>query len=197
MPVSQRALAKHWGISQPHVNRLVKKGCPVNSLRAATLWRKARGRKRAPTNSGLNLDPKPGRPKNPAKPSKSGDSLLDALHNAIAAADDAFEDYQAARLAHSMERSSALSIHNKALDQRFKAEKAYREEQERRNILVPRQEIIEICRRAMDQVLRALRKLPTETGPQCNPTDALLARNTLEREVNKIISIGHKALTEL
>jgi hypothetical protein len=119
------------------------------------------------------------------------------LHNAIAAADDAFGDYQAARLAHSMEKSSALSIHNKALDQRFKAEKAYREEQERRNILVPRQEIIEICRRAMDQVLRALRKLPTETGPQCNPTDALLARSILEREVNKIISIGHKALTEL
>jgi len=201
MPIKQTALAKHWGLTKVRVGQLVKQGCPLNSIRAADLWRKSRGQKRAPTNktiaANLQQRGKRGRPKNPRKPSRTGDSLLDALNNAIAIADDAFADYQDARVTdNKLERRSLLAEHSKALEVRMTTEKAYREEQERRNILVPRQEIIEVCRRALDQVLRALRKLPLETGPQCNPTDALLAKTILEREVNKIISIGRRALTE-
>lgn len=174
----------------------------MNSLRAATLWRKARGQKRAPTNgkiSSLNLDSKskgPGRPKKSPKPSETGDSLLDALNDAIAVQKTAFEKFQESA-GSPMANSAVLSMHNKAIDQRFKAEKSYREEQERRGILVPQQEVIEKCRHAMDQVLRLLKKLPTESGPQCNPTNPLLAKAILDREVNRIIAAGYNAMKGL
>jgi hypothetical protein len=127
---------------------------------------------------------------------KTGDSLLDALNNTIAVAAAAYENFQAA-IGNPMEQGSALALHNHAIDQQFKAEKAYREEQERRGILVPQQQIIERCRHAMDQVLRALKKLPTESGPHCNPTNALLAKNILERAVNKIIAVGFGAMRDI
>lgn len=96
-----------------------------------------------------------------------------------------------------MTQSAALSMHNHALDQRFKAEKAYREEQERRNILVPKQEATELCRRSMEAMLRPLKKLATETGPQCANKDALLIVKILERKIAEIIATGRKALHDL
>lgn len=191
MPISTRQLAKHMGISQSRAVQLKQQGCPMNSLRAATLWRKARIQKRAPTNgkiSSPNLDSKRGRPRNPVKPSDSGDGLLDALNDSKAVRRMAFEKYQDAVTANNSDISARLSEHSKATEAYIKAEKSYREEQERRGILVPQQEVIEKCRHAMDQVLRGLKKLPNESGPQCNPTNPLLAKNVLDRAVNQIIA---------
>jgi len=191
-------IANHWGVSRPRASKLVKEGCPTNSLKAADLWRENRGRKREAPKSKLGKfadEPKrKGRPQTPRKPAKTGDSLLDALNNAIAVADGAFEDYEYARVHKLGSRSIRLSEHNKAIDSRLKAEKAYREEMERRKILVPIQEAVDMCRRTMDPVLRRLKKLPQESGPQCNPQDALTAVRILEAEVNTIIGIGRKAL---
>jgi hypothetical protein len=201
MAVSQGQLAKHWGITQQAVSKLVKQGCPLNSLRAATLWRKARGRKRAPTNSHPNSDAKlkkRGRPKNPRKPSRTGDSLQDALNNAIAISDDAFVDYQEARVSgNKLERRSLLAEHSKALEVRMTTEKAYREEMERREILVPVTEMGEKFRRVLDAILRPLKKLPIETSPQCAMKEALAIREIMDRKVAEIIKAGNKAASEL
>ena len=204
MAVSQGQLAKHWGITQQAVSKLVKQGCPLNSLRAASLWRNARGRKRAATNgkiSSPNLDSKSkgrGRPKNPRKPSQTGDSLKDALNNAIAIADDAFEDYQQARAAgENMNRRSLLAEHSKALEVRMTTEKAYREEMERRSILVPVTEMSEKFRRILDAILRPLKKLAIETSPQCAMKEALAIREIIDRKVAEVIKAGNKSAAEL
>lgn len=167
----------------------------MNSLRAATLWRKAQGQKRAPTNSSANLRMgKKGRPKDPPKVSNTGDGLQDSLNNAKSIAILAYGNVLNAG---TMEQASMLSIHNKAIDQVFKAEKAYREEMERRGILVSKQEITELCRRTMDAILKPLKKLAIETGPQCVNKDALMIVKILQRKVDEIIATGRKAMAEM
>jgi len=49
----------------------------------------------------------------------------------------------------------------------------------------------------MEPVLRRLKKIPAEVGPQVNPQDALTAVKILEGEVNAVIAIGRKALDAL
>lgn len=170
----------------------------MNSLRAADLWRKNRGAKRERTDTKLSKfadEPRgKGRPVKAKQPSRTGDSLLDALLNSIAVADGAFEDYEYARVHKLGSRSIRLSEHNKAIDSRLKAEKAYREELERRRIIVPISEAIDMCRRTMEPVLRRLKKLPQEAGPQCNPQEPLNAVKILEGEINAIIATGRRAL---
>lgn len=193
-------IARHWGVSRPRVSKLVnKEGCPTNSLKAADRWRESRGQKRAATNKGDERMEKvaAGRPRAIKRPSKTGDSLLDALNNAIAVADGAFEEYELARVGKLPTRSARLSEHNKALDARLKAEKAYREELERRGVLVMKTEITEKCRRGLDSVLRRLNKLPQECGPQCNPSEPLMAVTVLQRAVDEIKGSAQMAMSEL
>lgn len=190
-------MANHLGISKPRVVQLKKEGMPMSSFEAADKWRKQRELRRAPTNSKFAVGEKEAKAKKNAKVRKlksSGDSLYDALQAAILVHEGAFEDYELARLDSSGSRSARLSEHNKALEARLKAEEAYRKESERRGILVPKAEIIEMARRCIDAVLRRLRKLPQEQGPQCNPSEPLMAVKILEREVGEIISAGQRAL---
>lgn len=133
----------------------------------------------------------------PPPPSKTGDSLLDALNNSIYVADRAFEEYMAACAKNSPQRSSRLSEHNKAMDGRLKAEKAYREELERRGVLVDKAVILQTARQAIEAVLRRLKRLPPEVGPQCNPSDPLLATTVLTREVTAVILTGKKEIDGL
>jgi hypothetical protein len=193
-------LARRWGVTRQRASQLVKSGCPTNSFRAADLWRENRGEKRAPTNGACKFADEPrgkGRPPKARKPSQTGDSLQDALNNSIAVADGAFEDYEYARVNKLASRSIRLSEHNKAIDSRLKAEKAYREELERRGILVNKHEITEKIRRCMDAVLKHLKRLPQESGPQCNPQDPIMALTILQRAVDEILLTGQKALHDL
>lgn len=62
-----------------------------------------------------------------------------------------------------------MRIYLATLKNRFMAERMAREELERRKVLVNKQHIVDYCRRLLDAVLKRLRRLPDETGPQCNP----------------------------
>lgn len=48
--VTKVEIARHLGITKMHAGRLVKRGCPLTSLKAAKLWRDANPPKRAATN---------------------------------------------------------------------------------------------------------------------------------------------------
>ena len=192
-------IGKHLGVTRQMVAKLKKRGMPINSLKAAARWRGEQQLKRVASNAKtaeMRTTGK-GRPPKPKKPSNTGDSLLDALNNTITVADDAFMAYQRAVAGNLSTQSARLSEHNKAVEARLKAEKLYREELERRNILVPKAVILESCRRCLDAVLRRLKKLPMEQGPQCNPQEPLMATTILEREINEIIAVGQKALKGL
>jgi hypothetical protein len=172
-------MAKAFQISRTRVTQLVKEGMPLTSIAAAKKWRNKRGDKRAPTNSisAANLQPNEIHAKRKLKarkPSKTGDSLLDALNNSIVVADAAFEDFHFARLNNLPTRSVRLSEHSKAIEARLKSERAYREESERREVLVNKQVIMDKCRHCLETVLRLIKKLPSENAAQANPHDQIL-----------------------
>jgi hypothetical protein len=208
--ISKSELARHWKVSRQMVMKYVKQGCPLNSKRAADQWKHNRVLKRAPT-SGPSigkfaveetepLEPiggikKRGRPIKPKQPHRTGDSLMDALNNAITIQERAFEQAEKAMISESSSTSSLLHVHTKALEARFMAETAYREEMERRGLVVEKAIIVEMTRRTMEPVLRRLRRLPQERGPECNDApNAIAAVGILQKEVNSIIAIGRKAL---
>lgn len=203
MPVpTLTEIAAHLGISIPRAHQLKAKGMPINTLKAALLWRESTAKKREATNkkrAAAIVQGRAGRPRKIVrnKPANTDDSLKDSLTDAITIERDAFEAYQDAKMARSPDMSARLSEFNKALQGRQNAERLYREENQVRNLLVPKTTITELCRRCMDTVLRRLKKLPGEQGPQCNPQDPLMAVRILEREVNEIITAGHAALGTL
>ena len=204
---TQREIAEHLKLSQGMVNRLIRAGMPDDSLEKAAEWRrKNEPAKRAGRGGGRK--PKPKQPSSNltqvqapipivVKRSNSGDSLQDALNNAIAVADQAFEAYLHAMQHSPSTLSQRISEHNKAMDARLNAETLYRKELERREILVNKHKILEHCRRALDSVLRRIKKLPGEVGPQANPSEPLVAVNVLNRAVAEIMSTGEKSLREL
>jgi hypothetical protein len=172
---------------------------PSDSVQAAVKWRENRGLKREPTNgrSAKVQSKKKGRRRTLSKPSNTGDGLKDSLGDAVTVSKDAFVAYQDALRAESASTSSRLSEFNKALQGRLLAERMYREELQARGILVPRTEIVESCRRAMDAMLRRLKKMPGETGPQCAGREPLEIVAILQRTVNEIMQAGQKAMEGL
>lgn len=64
-------------------------------------------------------------------------------------------------------------------------------------VLVNKHEICERIRRRMEAVLERLRRLPQESGPQCNPAQPHMALAILQRAVDEILLTGQKALTDL
>lgn len=189
---TQKQIAEAWGTSRPYVAMCKKQGCPTHTIAAATKWREANASKRVSPTAKAPVAEKPakgkkaGRPRSLPEPSKTGDSLLDALNNAIYTADMAYVAYRDAVLTESPTMAARLSESSKATQVRIVVEKAYREEQERRGVLVPRPIIIERCRKGMESVLRMLNKLPSEQGPQCNPDNPIMAMKVLQRKVDEI-----------
>lgn len=209
---SLQKIADHLGVSKARVIGLRREGMPVDTIKAAALWRSRQVLRRSPTNgrnkgTTRNVDPaslQPGKkvPKRRWKLTRSalsrtGDSLADSLADAITIAQDAFEAYQEAKMDQSVTMSSRLSEFNKALEGRQKAERLYREEMERRQLLVLKTEITERCRRCLEPVLRLLRKLPVEVGPQCNEQDPLKATKILQIATDKILLSGQQAMKGL
>lgn len=192
---SQADLARSFGISRERVNQLVREGMPMNSTKAAELWRKERGLRRKPTNERKFAaeKKKAGRPRKPKEAPKSGDTLYDALQAAITIQEEAFRMAQEAMAAQKDELIAArLHVHTKALEARQAAEKSYREELERRSVLIPYAQAAEMFRKGFDFILNRMRRLPQALAPRCNPTAALMAFNILEREVNAIIADGQR-----
>lgn len=189
---TQNEIAKAWGTSRPYVAMCKKHGCPTHTIAAATKWREANASKRVSPSAKAPVSQKPakgkkaGRPRALPEPSKTGDSLLDALNNAIYTADMAYIAYRDAVLTESPTMAARLSESSKATQVRIVVEKAYREEQERRSVLVPKPIIIERCRKGMEAVLKMLNKLPSEQGPQCNPDNPIMAMKVLQRKVDEI-----------
>ncbi|HAK06595.1 MAG TPA: hypothetical protein DCO65_04905, partial [Spartobacteria bacterium] len=71
---------------------------------------------------------------------------------------------------------------------RFRAEQAYREELERRRILIPLAEAMDLARRGYDIILSRLRSLPQNVAPRCNPANPNLVMEILEAECTEIIA---------
>jgi hypothetical protein len=202
---TQAQIARSWGVSRAYITKLVKKGMPLDSFEAAKEFREAHASKRATTSpvqiaKQLQEEKDEGTPKpctrrkeysgrKLAQDRQSDNSLDDALFAAIQASDEAFRLLGEAMIeGRDSVISARLSVHNKALETRFKAESAYREEMERRRILIPLAEAMEIARRGYEIILQRLNALPQNVAQRCNPTDPDRAITVLESECTAILA---------
>ncbi len=209
--LTKAAVARDWGVSQTYVNTCVKKGCPLTSFEDARDWRLAHASQRE-TTSAIQLakkvaeeadddspearkrrkayfEDKAGEPRIP-----SASSLDEALFASIRASDEAFRMLQEAMIEGKDSKIGVrLSIHTKAVEARFEAEKSYREEQERRRILIPLAEAQDMARKGFDIIIARLAALPQNMAQRCNPSDPHRAMEALKTEVAAIVAKAQKA----
>jgi len=124
-------------------------------------------------------------------------SLDEALFAAIEASDEATRLLKEAMIeGKSNKVSPLLSIHTKAIEARFRAEQSYRDELERRRILIPLTEAQDIARKGFDVIIARLTALPQNVAPRCNPQDPHRAMNLLEEAVAAIMEDARAAFAE-
>lgn len=204
-------IARDWGTSPEYVIKCVKKGCPTDSFENARDWRKAHASSRPPT-SPVQIARQLAEEKDADSPAArksqkkyfqnkpngfrvpAENSLDDALRKAITASDEAFRLLAEAMLEDKDSKISVrLTVFNKAQEGLFKAETAYREEMERRRVLIPLSEAKDLFRRGYDIILSRLRCLPQNVAPRCNPANPHLAIAILETECVEIIADARRA----
>ena len=207
---SQRDIAKNWQCAHSYVGKCVNNGCPTDSFKSARAWRKLHASKRATTSpkqlAKLVLQKKDDgspeareyqkefpkdRPESTRLPTDI--PIEDAVVNARQAAAEAWRLLSESMTANEDDLIGVrLSVHNKALEAFFKAESAYREELERRRILIPVAEAMEIARRGYEVILQRLKALPQNVSSRCNPTDPNRAMTVLESECTAILGDAQK-----
>jgi len=230
--VTKVEIARHLGITKMHAGRLVKRGCPMTSLKAAKVWRDANPPKRAATTvkvtapkvtqppkakkpaakssrinpraaeksrkattkpvGGSKGPPEPEKAVLPARAEKSGDSLLDALNAAIHVHEVSLSLFDYACKHSPITIPARLSEHTRALTARFTAEESYRKELQHRKVLINKDEAFQTARQVVEAILKRLRRMPIEVGPQCNPQESLRATKILQKSVDEIIATGSK-----
>lgn len=208
--ITKAELARSWKVSHQYISRLVARGCPLTNFEDANQWRIANASSRPPTHPkriAQILEDEDGPEARAARkayydnriegarPVPSGDSLDGALQNATYANDEAFrllEESMALRQDKLI--STRLGVFNKSSENRFKAEQAYREEQERRSILIEMTKAQDWARKAFEVILSRLGALPQNLAVRCNPQNPHTAMDALEEEVKTIIADGQKAI---
>ena len=197
--IRQIDLTREWSVSREYVSKLCKRGMPLDSLKAANEWREANAKSKT-ASTGVNAGKpvkaaevpkgKRGRPMGSINGDRSLEGALKAAVNAqlrvAKMLDDAVMSNRPSLVA------PMLSIHTKAIEARFSAEKAFREEQQKRNILIPLNDAIAMFRKGWDMVLGRLKRLPQSKCTACNPSNPRLAFDTLETAINQIVGDAQK-----
>lgn len=205
-------IARDWDVSHQYVSKKVKQGCPTDSLENARLWRQAHAQSKLPTHTSSiqqiieeKDDDSPearerrkkfleGR-ENPTLPK---DLPIEAqLQNARNVAAEAYRLVEEAMLVGKASSIAPLvAIHNKAAEALWKAEQSYREELERRNVLIEVSQANELARRGWEIVVARLSALPQNVAPRCNPHDPNHAMDILQHECAAIIADARKAFSQ-
>lgn len=197
-------IARAWGVSHQYASKMIKKGCPTDSLESALEWRKLHHSKRPAPPCPKRLTRRSSQQENTQKqeserpegtrPPASDTPLEDALLNARQAAAEAWRLLSESMTANQDDLIGVrLSVHNKALEALFKAEQSYREELERRKILVPLNEAQDLSRKGYEIILSRLSSLPPNMAPRVNPKDPGHAMDLLQTECSGIIADAQKA----
>jgi hypothetical protein len=202
-------IARAFETTRQYVQKCIKKGCPTDSVENALLWRELNAKSKSPTSPTSvqkiieeKEDESPEareRRKKYLENRSSGElpedyELEDAV---IAARQSAGQAWRLLELAMAEGKPSViapfLAIHNKALEALFKAEQSYREELERRNILIEVSVANDMARKGWSTVISDLSRFPQNVASRCNPHDPNHAMDILQKECAAIISSARKA----
>lgn len=206
-------IAKSWGTSRAYVYKLAKKGCPLDSIDAATEWRSAnaklgvgyrsRGAGAPPDFSGDENDEvgngarvaeqQPnwgsGSRQSYAKTRVNVRTVERSLKQAIEIERMAAEVVEAAR-SNPEKLVTAINAYNKALANRMDAEKRVLEYQQARKLLIPLDAAKELINRAWGPLLARLRSAPKRAAMKANPSDDTLAEQVFSEEIESAIAEG-------
>ena len=205
MPIKQTELAAHWGCGKAYVNKLVKKGCPLDSLEAADVWRRPRkvatrrGKRKQPPGMGTPGTPSPDAgiaPPAPPPPSLAGETppavrrqaveRLGTLHQALLAS----IEVQTGAYGLVMESiqgppdeqewlGNRIAAYNKATEGRLKTEAEVQDLEVKAGRLLPYEEHTALLSRALMPLFSRLFSLGKRCAVKANPTNPVLAEKEL------------------
>lgn len=206
-------IAKSWGTSRAYVYKLAKKGCPVDSIEAASDWRSAnaklgvgyrsRGAGAAETflerdeegvGGGAGVAEQPtnwgaGPRKSYAKTRVNVKTIERSLKQAIEIERMAAEVVESAK-SNPEKLVTAINAYNKALANRMDAEKRVLEYQQARKLLIPLDAAKDLINRAWVPLLARLRSAPKRAAMKANPSDDTLAEEVFSEEIESAIAEG-------
>jgi alpha-beta hydrolase superfamily lysophospholipase len=194
-----KIIADSWGTSRAYVYKLAKKGCPIDDLEQATLWRTAnsklgigsRSKKTLQTHhqEGGKLVEVQSYRKTPTKIKVK--TIEQSLKQAIAVEQQSAEAVDRLREAGELDRIvTAINAYNKALQNRLETEKRVLELQEAQKKLIPIDVAKQIIQRAWQPLLTRLRSAPKRAALKANPIDDALAEAAFREEIEIAIAEG-------
>jgi hypothetical protein len=193
-------LARNLGFSCQYMQRCVKAGCPTDTFDNARLWFGAHRQhpKKEPKSpiSTEELAHKYARQyaDDPKVQEELAELFKTLIHSAIAS-EEAFRNLEEAFIERKTSKISTwLNLHSKSVEDRVKAERMVREEQERRGILIPLAVAQDMARRSLGVIIARLRNLPQNAGARCNPANAHQAMGILEAECEGLLADARRAI---
>lgn len=209
--VSQADIARDWKVSAAYVSKKVKEGCPTDSLENARLWRAAHASSKGSTsrsriqeivNEKEDDSPEARERRKKFLEGRESSSLPkdltieETLQHARYVAAEAYRLVEEAMMVGKASVIAPLvAIHNKALESLWKSEQSYREELERRNILIEVDKANELARRGWDIVISRLSSLPQNMAARVNPHDPNHAMDLLQHECTAIVADVRKVFS--
>lgn len=214
--IKQSQLARAWGVSRAYVNELVKKrGMPIESFKTekqATEWRELNAMSKAPVRGNrvgkiaskktpqkvASRVSKKSRGDVPPEQEKTQDGSLEAaLQATVRVAIEAETLVMDAMRGKDVAAIPALlSIHNKAIESRFSAQRSFREEMQEQGMLIQRSAGTELWRKGFNVIITKLKRIPQNKAQICNPQAPLVALGVLEDAVNEILEAAQKVYEE-
>lgn len=214
-------IAQAWGTSRAYVYKLITRGCPVDSVSAATEWRNANAklgvgyRSRHASPDSIPADPENGESQGAGVENRTNqppgfggyprkrprlNTIEKALKQAIEVEEQAAEVVQACRTGkHADKLVTAINAYNKASANRIEMEEAVLELQKKRSQLISIEDSKDIIRRAWGPLLTRLRAVGKRCASKANPVDDVLAERVISEEIEAAILEGQtsyqKALT--
>ena len=215
------AIAQAWGTSRAYVYKLITRGCPVDSLEAATEWRNSNAKLGVGYRSGrsrpefISADPENQEGQGAEVKFQTNNQLgyggyrrkrprLNTIERALKQAIEVEE--QAAEVVQECQGGkyadklvTAINAYNKASSNRIEMEEAVLELQKKRSELISVEKSKDIIRRAWGPLLTRLRSVGKRCATRANPVDDVMAERVISEEIESAILEGQasyqKALT--
>jgi hypothetical protein len=211
-------IAHSWGTTRAYVYKLAKKGCPTDSVEAASEWRSANAKLGVGYRSSGGLRPDAEFSEDEKSESGIGAGVAKqtpswgagagrkarvnvktverSLKQAIEIERMAAEVVESAQ-ANPEKLVTAINAYNKALANRMESEKRVLEYQEARKVLISFDAAKQLINRAWTPLLARLRSAPKRAAMKANPSDDALAEMVFSEEIEEAIAEGQASYGEV
>ena len=177
--LSQGQMAKALGISQPAVAKAVKRGMPLDSLEAATEWR------RANQNARRTKASQPSAPR-PAEPAPDPVDLPDELAVTDHMRRIAVRDFEAAGSI--QERAAASRTVREAEEAHETRKRDMVKSEQEAQTLMHRDQVQAVIAEEAGKLRALLEAMPAAIAQAANPADPELARDTVADYLEQVFS---------